>query len=227
MLHILIALLILKTDSYERARLYFGFAPNSNTATHFYRATLSHQLKIDGNINSESFIFFGDSMIQGLNTSAIVDNSVNFGIGHDTSEALLQRLPQYQATTKAKHIFIAIGVNDVNLYPEKQSIRNILKLFEAIPNNTQVYVSGVLPVSQNHSPHKNEHQSKVNKINTSLQNILSNFDKITYIPPPLALFDKKGYLKAKLHSGDGLHLNALGYEIWIEHLKRKLARNEK
>ena len=59
---------------------------------------------MDGLIPEGATIFIGDSITQGLATSAVSNQSVNYGIGSDTTLGVLKRLPYYNSMNSAKAV---------------------------------------------------------------------------------------------------------------------------
>jgi len=225
-IHILILILIFKTDTYLIIANQFDFLKTAPQENIVYRTTLTHQLRIDKTSNENNYVFFGDSLIQGLNVIAIKEKSINFGIGTDTTSALLLRLPKYKASQTAKHIILAIGINDISHIPTLDIANSIEKISNKIPSSTTIFLLGVLPIAQKFESELQKKQSDIANLNHTLQQQVSSTPNITYIPPPASLFDTDGYLKPNAHIGDGLHLNTLGYLLWINHLEKELSNNE-
>lgn len=225
-LHLLILFLISKTYTFKVFLEEIGFDKKEHNESQFYLSTLAHQLRIDGTSNEQSFVFFGDSLTQGLNTSAIINRSENYGIGFDTSAGLLERFSHYRSGRHSRNIFICIGTNDIGKIPPEEIINNIIKIINLIPKQNSVFVSGLLPISEKRDQ-KFKHLQLINRTNLLLENILNNHSNVQYIPPPNKLKDTNGFLINYLHEGDGLHLNSKGYSVWINYLRKELLHNER
>ncbi|KZY80205.1 hypothetical protein A3741_19220, partial [Oleiphilus sp. HI0069] len=217
-LHVFAAFLFNKTYTFQKVLIDLGLEQRPYVNSPTYKATLAHQLRRDGNTSPESIAFFGDSMIQGLNTSAIIDRSENYGIGFDTTEGLLNRLSQYRSSQIANTIIICIGTNDLSILTPEQIVSNILKIIDITPETQNIYISGILPISLERNQ-KLQHQAPIKQTNQLLNKALRHSLNTTFIPPPNELLDKSGHLSSKHHIGDGLHLSSSGYDIWINHLK--------
>ena len=57
---------------------------------------VKYHSRMDGSIPDNSILFIGDSITQSLCVSAVADNSVNLGIGGDTTLDVINRLPKYK-----------------------------------------------------------------------------------------------------------------------------------
>ena len=180
-------------------------------------------------------VFLGNSITQGLLRYAdklLSNNIVNRGISGDHTDGVLARLKEV-IHYKPKVVFLLIGINDLfednRNKPERTPeyiAKNILLICEEIKNgskNTQIFIQTILPINNeqylskkpnieflhvDYSPSINEQINEVNKIlksNLSL-NIIDLHS--TFLNEDLQLNPK--------FSTDGVHLNDLGYQNWID-----------
>ena len=120
-----------------------------------------------------------------------------------------------------------MGINDIlkSDLPVTTIVENYRKILGRIPSSVKVVVSAVFPVDQN--VRKVEVNHKVHLLNKALCRICSRAGNRYFSPTPTALVGADGNLDKMYHNGDGIHLNASGYAIWIDRLKEVLSRTEK
>ena len=199
----------------------------------FYHKKLS-EFKVSP-IGFNKIVFLGNSITQGLlrHTDKLSGNNiVNRGISGDHTDGVLARLEEI-IYYKPKAVFLLIGVNDLfednRSRPERtpEYVANNIFLISDIINkkspNTKIFTQTIIPINNNqyltekpnieflhvdYSPSINEQINEVNKIlksNLSL-NIIDLHS--TFLNEDLQLNPK--------FSTDGVHLNDLGYQNWID-----------
>ena len=112
LLHFVLIGLIVKFDAVQRMAQKFDLI-ESRHAWH-YRQMLGFHRHIDACVPKGAVLFIGDSFIQSMCVAAITEKAVNFGIGGDTTEGVLKRLPRYTSIKRARAIVLAIGYNDLH-----------------------------------------------------------------------------------------------------------------
>jgi lysophospholipase L1-like esterase len=190
----------------------------------YYLQMSAFHHRVDGNLGFGLSIFIGDSLIQGLAVNSVINNSVNFGIGGDTTSGILKRLPLYQSIAMSKRVIFAVGHNDLYYESADESIANLKQIFESIPLNVEVFICSVFLIDENIVQRINN--LAILELNNKIQYLTHNYSHINYIDTnqwaaPL------GTLDADLHIGDGIHLNRRGNELWISQLKIALNKNDK
>lgn len=186
-------------------------------------------------IGFNKIVFLGNSITQGLlrHTDKLSGNNiVNRGISGDHTDGVLARLEEI-IHYKPQAVFLLIGVNDLfednRSRPERtpEYVANNIFLISDIINkkspNTKIFTQTIIPINNNqyltekpnieflhadYSPSINEQINEVNKIlksNLSL-NIIDLHS--TFLNEDLQLNPK--------FSTDGVHLNDLGYQNWID-----------
>jgi len=218
LLHVFIAMVLVKTDIASRIYTKLGFTEIKHELTPHYHAMLSYHKRIDKNIDTNSVIFIGDSITQGLAVSAVHEKAVNFGIGEDTTYGVKTRVKDYNAIKKSKLIVLAIGINDLKYRNNQEIFNNYIEIFELIPADKTVLISAILPVDEI-SPKKINYNKRIRAINIKLKEMALKSEYIYFIDISKDLIDSQGNLDDKFHDGDGVHLSYLGYQVWINNLK--------
>ncbi len=218
-LHVLFAVVLLKSDIIEKVQRKLGVYQKPELSTYYYDITSYHE-RLDGSLPEGVTLFIGDSITQGLATAAIADLSVNYGIGSDTTVGVLERLPKYKSINKAKAVVLAIGVNDLKRRDVDTTVDNYQKMLKLIPKDMPVVVSAVLPVDER--VYTQNSNATIKQLNLKLKTLAASMSNIVYIDSTELLQASDGNLKADFHTGDGIHLNTAGYKIWIAQLRQAL-----
>jgi len=186
---------------------------------------LSSHRRIDSYAPKNAIVFFGDSHTQGLLTQYISTNTLNYGIGGDTSLGLLTRLPLYvNSINNARLLVIAVGTNDLKWRTPPEFIANLKKILSLLTQKTNVPIllQAIFLINENNQYMGGKSNIEIIKINRMMQQLVSMEDSVFYlnINDELSLATNH-ILRDKYNSGDGVHLNTLGYLLWIKALKNK------
>ena len=207
-MHLLIALLVFKTDFIPRVKAKF-FATSATTNQHGERMIVYHQA-MDGSVPPGATIFLGDSITQGLATAAVSPVSVNYGIGSETTSELLANLPKYKSLERASVAFLMIGINDIGQGKTEGLTTRLQAIASAIPRQLPLVWSGIMPAySDRIDP------AQVTSANRAIQEICAARGRCIYVDTQ-ELLAAGG---AKLFR-DGVHPNDRGYAIWISALRK-------
>jgi lysophospholipase L1-like esterase len=175
-------------------------------------------------VQNQSIVMLGNSITALCEWSELFENPniINRGIVGDGTEDILARLPQITNYHPHK-IFLLIGVNDLIFHP----VPNILSNYEAIviqikqlTPDSKLYLESVLPIhnSLRRSGLRNE---AIIELNQGIQKIAAKY-QLPYLDLHHKMIDADGALQANL-SKDGIHLNAAGYQIFKEILKKYIS----
>jgi lysophospholipase L1-like esterase len=217
-IHILLLVLIFTPNVRELISSGLGVTqPDSNA---FYDEMLHYHARIDANVESGAILFIGDSHIQGLCVSCVTDKAVNFGIGEDTTTGVYSRLPFYQSLYHSSAIVFEIGINDLLQKNVDQIIPNYKYIITAVPMQTSIIFSAVLPIDSEFANKRFRRNNKIRLLNQGIKSMCNQHSNCTYIDSSKKLTDDHGELKNQYHIGDGLHLSAAGYKLWISDLRK-------
>ena len=193
-------------------------------------------------IGQNKIVFLGNSITNGLRRHFSKFNRsdlVNRGIDGDISLGILERLDEL-IYYKPKAVFILIGLNDffndLTKMPEvtpKFVSKNIIKAANKIQiesPKTKIYLQTILPINTQ------QYQNKLKKdtgnsyywlesgfeININEQILKTNEflrnNKIFQVIDLHPLFIDKNNIMNEKYSTDGVHLNKLGYQNWIDNI---------
>lgn len=168
-------------------------------------------------------VFLGDSITDFYRINEFFHDSyiINRGIGGDTTDGVLNRMPESVYALSPSKVFILIGTNDIG---EKKSqeyiVCNIGKIIQKIQENcpdARIYLQSIYPISKAKDKRikrvivKKRTNNKILSINAELER-LAKEKGIVYIDVYSHLIDEVGNLKLE-YTVEGLHLNAKGYKV--------------
>ncbi len=221
LLHGIVLLACWKTDLVSRFGRRVGVLaplPPSPAQKPLYQQIQAFQIRVDENVPDGSVLFFGDSLIQGLCVTAVTPNAVNYGIGSDTTQGLLHRLPHYHSLPRCRTAVLAIGVNDFDTYTNAEVLKNYRDLLNAIP--IPVIISAVLPVDERDQPRLTGYNTRIRDLNRELTQLCREHSRCQFVDAGGQLVESDGQLAASNHVGDGVHLSPAGNAIWIAALRK-------
>lgn len=222
-IHILILVMLMKTDFIDRVKIKMGFPENAPELTHFYNDMVAYHKRVDPNLPDKSVIFIGDSFIQSLAVTAISPYGVNYGIGGDTTVGVLERLPFYASLKRAGKIILAIGGNDLTRRTPEGVIANYKDILESMPSLVEVVVVGMHPIDEKVKIAPGRTNESISIMNSMLKNLCSHYSNVAFFEMADQLRDSQGNLKLEYHEGDGIHLSQEGYKIWIEQFNKTIS----
>ncbi|MBI3258477.1 MAG: hypothetical protein HYZ54_03200 [Ignavibacteriae bacterium] len=169
-------------------------------------------------------VMFGDSHIFGINGNEALarEGVINRGIRGDVTEGFLKRLDEVY-NLHPKLCFVMGGINDLYAnIPVETIVKNYCKIVEGLRSqNITVIIQATLYVGSERGSY-----SEKNKEVTILNNELRHFalrENIRYIDIN-PIISENTVLKSKF-TVDGLHLNALGYALWLPEIEKELVSN--
>lgn len=229
LLHLCIIIVLLKSDFLQRLSKKIHVNDASPEITQHYKRMLIYHAWMEGNVPKDAVLFFGDSIIQALYTSTIIDRAVNFGIGGDTTFGLLQRITKYNSIKNSKAIVLSVGINDTYRRENHEILQNYKSILSKIPQGISIILNAVLPVDEENFKKRIskfilnktdiKFNTKIFRLNKNLKELCSSLDNCHFLDSGKKLRDSVGQLKKKYHVGDGVHLNTDGYKILIHDLK--------
>lgn len=166
-------------------------------------------------------VFIGDSHVQSLATGKLSAEAVNFGIGGDTSQALLARA-NYRALAQAKAIVLVIGTNDLMRRDDAALLTNVRALLERW-STTPVILSTILPVDDRANPRLQARTPRLAGLAAAYARLCAEYRHCHLLDSYRLFSDAEGRLAPSWHEGDGIHLNASGYQRWQLALQQALA----
>ncbi|TWT54675.1 GDSL-like Lipase/Acylhydrolase [Rubripirellula amarantea] len=197
------------------------FDDGASVASEHYRQMVSFHSRIDPHLPPGAVVFIGDSITQGLAVTAITPYAVNYGIGHDTTSGVLQRLPIYESLGRSRCLVLAIGVNDLKVRNDREIVDNFQEILSRLEHVPWILISAILPIDEKTSDRMGDNL-RIQSINRELKNMANINEKCGFVDVGKKLVDQSNGLADPYHTGDGIHLSRKGYAIWIDQLARSL-----
>ena len=170
-------------------------------------------------------VFLGNSITAGVDFNELLSDTRmrNRGISSDITFGVLERLQEVTEGKPAK-VFILIGINDISRnVPDSFIISNYAKIIQRIKAaspSTKIYFHTLLPVNNEFKQFKNHYNKDehILFVNSALKELAVN-EKIYLVDLYPNFLNKENKLD-KAYTVDGLHLNAAGYKVWADILKK-------
>jgi len=179
-------------------------------------------------VKKTNVLFLGNSITEFGDWKVLLNdpNVLNRGIAGDNTYGVLARLQDVIARKPSK-VFIEIGVNDIGSGFTKDIIlKNMLSIVARIHTGSPesaIYILSILPVNDDVKTNFPQFENKNKQFDEVNQQLIGNAAKNNYIFINLSslLKNSDGKLSKQYAKPDGLHLNDLGYQVWIRLLKEK------
>lgn len=220
LLHLMVAILAVKTDFICKFHTKLCFVSSVRT-NEFIQDMLVFHMRMDKNIPDASVIFFGDSIMQSLATGAVTSNTVNYGIGGETSSDLLYALSQYSYSLKqARAIVIAIGINDFFNDIDNGFDQRYAEIITRLPPEKPLILSAIMPAALP----KNARFSldDIVRANARIKSQCAAHARCVFVDIWHVLANQHNQLQRQYFLADGIHLSPDGYQQWIQHLAQAI-----
>lgn len=162
----------------------------------------------------EDILFFGDSLVQGMNTDGLKFKAVNMGIGGYTLAEVTNRMKAVRLQDY-KAIVVEGGVNDVIMGRSDEQVKaGFDAVFAEAGRGNKFYFTQMLPANKvTHS----EVNARVERLNAYSASLCDKTDKCTLIKSPKVMWKNN---KPDYYFPDGVHLKKLGYDAWIKEINK-------
>jgi lysophospholipase L1-like esterase len=175
--------------------------------------------------SSKDIIFLGNSIMAGTDWMELLGRTDvrNRGISGDITFGVLERLSEVTEGMPAK-VFVLIGINDISRnVPDSFIVDNYRKIIQRIKAGspkTNIYFHTLMPVNNEYTQFKNHYNKDehILYVNKELKTLAAK-EEITLIDLYPHFLNKEKKLD-KRYTIDGLHLNAKGYQLWADVLKK-------
>jgi len=223
--HVLLLLALWRPDTVIAVKSQLRPAPRAEMGDHYARKIALHARQ-DATVPALSAVFIGDSHVEGLHADAVASPAVNYGIGGDTTAGILARLGIYtNSLPHASAVFICVGVNDMLHRDNQQIAANSWRILTNLPPGRPVVWAAVPPLCEWNYPHRAViNNARIADLNSRLAQLFAPVRNVAFVHAPPNLLDEEGNLSAQYDAGDGIHLNADGYRLWITALQAGYVR---
>ena len=173
---------------------------------------------IDATVPEGATIFLGDSITMFLATSALAAYSVNYGIGWQRTDQLLDSMDLYHSLTRATRVVITIGTNDLLQHRSEGIESRYRAILAKIPGRPSIIMSSIPPLGNDLVNGRDITVDDVQRVIANTRAACEADQRCRFVNVYEALivdgFPAPGVLMA-----DGIHLNTHGYARWIETMR--------
>ncbi|ANG91858.1 SGNH/GDSL hydrolase family protein [Enterobacteriaceae bacterium 155047] len=168
----------------------------------------------------ESYLFFGDSIIQALKQDKLHVEYVNLGIAGDTVHGVFKRIKE-TPIEKYNGVLVSVGANNFMQGESGEALGGeIAAVIEyAAPRAKQLFVMETFVPNRVKYPFV---AADFPSANARIHTTCSQFKNCHVIPLPKNMINKDG-IKLKYTHSDGVHPNALGFTLWKREINKKMA----
>lgn len=168
----------------------------------------------------KSYLFFGDSIVQGLNPNKMHMDYVNLGIGGDTVHGIFKRIKETHIE-KYDGVLVSIGANNFLQGESGWDLGDeIMEVIDyAAPKAKKLFVMETFVPNRELNPNVSADFASAN---AKLRTACDKYKNCQVIPMPESMVGKDG-LNRDYSIYDGIHLNAMGYTLWKRELNKKMA----
>lgn len=169
-------------------------------------------------IGSSSFRLWGN-----LERTFAEFDVLNRGIGGSVINDISFYIDNLVTPYQPRQIFIYVGENDIANEASTETVlkdtQHLLALIrERSPNTPIVYIA-IKP-----SPSREKYLLKVKAANERISDYLATQKNMSFIDVYSLMLTPDGKSRPELFLSDRLHLNQLGYDIWIKEIKPQLLK---
>lgn len=221
LIHVLVIVLVMKTDTYSAIMWKLGKHTANSQTEHYINSLYAFQTHLDQQIEGGHDFIIGDSIGQSLNVINLDTPVLNWGIGHNTTDRLLDKLPALTSLKNARRVVVFIGINDLNA---NRSVNDIVEnnslILQTLSASTRIYwVSAFHMAKDRHNAELiNE---RVTQLNLQMNKLSENDSRTTFLDIN-SEFSDGSYLKHLYDRGDGLHISPKGYRVITDWINREV-----
>lgn len=194
-----------------------------------------HLTEEEEQIGKES-LFVGDSICLGFSTWSVVDSKNVYATGNVGARNFFDYEMYYLSkpakftdvlnTVKPKHIFLWMGMNDVNLTSSEQYCENYGAIIDTALENTSadVYICAITPISRLSFTKP----WSIREFNMAISHyVRANYsERVHFINFGEPLKNADGILDERYNGGDGIHLSRKAYYIAMHEIACQMDKTE-
>lgn len=203
-----------------RVAVALGWVPDWVEFDRPYKRRVATLRRLDAVAQPGALVFLGDSHVASLDTGAVADHALNYGIGGDTTRRVIKQLDEYQALATARGFVLHVGVNDISLRPVDRFEHIYRRIVAALPADRPLVLSAIMPIDER--SRRGSPNALIARYNEVIRAVCAARPGCTLVDAGPELVDGSGNLAVRFHAGDGLHLNAAGYKVWQAALREGL-----
>jgi lysophospholipase L1-like esterase len=221
LLHAVVVVALVETDLLPQAAVRLGLRDAAPETDPMIPAMRAIHARTDAQVPEGATLFVGDSHTMSLATAAVAPLAVNYGIGSQRSDQLLETMPLYRSMSRAAAVVITIGTNDLLQGRAAGIGERYRRLLAAVPPGRAIVLSSVPPIARPVAWGRQFEPADVRPLVDAARAACKAVPRCTFVDAYAALTDA-GAPRAGVLLDDGVHLSVLGYEAWAQALRSAL-----
>lgn len=217
LLYAVCLLAVIVVGAFALFRIYSNHKANERVAD--FQSVMLDFKRMNADQADGDYIFFGDSLVQGMSPYGLKVKFVNMGVGGYTIKQISELLSEFDVNSY-KGVILEGGVNDSL---GKKSIEEISEdyknLFDHVGSSINIYAIKTLPITLGVRTDFVEVNKRIEKVNEIITNLCTSKNKCKLISVPKD-FNEDG--SKTLYRNDGVHLNKDGYLAWKKEINSSL-----
>ncbi len=217
--HALLGVAVVKTDLVARIAAKVGLGGGWTGEEEAMIVRMREvQARMDPAVPAGATIFLGDSLTVGLVTAALAPYTVNYGIGGQRSDQLIESMDIYESMGRAGRVVITIGTNDLLQGQEAGIEGRYRAMLSKIPGGTAVVMNSVPPLGDVVVAGRRIDDADVRKVVVCARAVCEADRRCRFVDSHEALTTSGGP-KPGVLLGDHIHLSPMGYRLWIQAMR--------
>lgn len=225
-LHVLLIAACISTDFLPRvaARLHLTASPPSEAELLLHMMRTVHS-QVDATVPEGATLFLGDSITMFFATSALAADSVNYGIGWQRTDQLIDSMDRYRSMHRAARVVVTIGTNDLLQHRSHGIEARYRAILAKIPAHASIVMSSVPPLGNNVVHDRGIAVDDVRRVVASAQAACEADQRCRFVNAYEAL-TVQGHPAPGVLMTDDIHLTPEGYARWFAAMRPAMAARQ-
>jgi lysophospholipase L1-like esterase len=222
-IHVLLGVACITSDFLPRiaAALHLTAPPPSEAELmmNMMRTVHSH---VDDTVPEGATLFLGDSITMFFATSSLAAHTVNYGIGWQRSDQLIESMDRYQSMNRAARVVVTIGTNDLLQHRSHGIESRYRAILAKIPAHASIIMSSIPPLGSSLFRDLGIAVDDVRRVIASAQTVCEADHRCRFVNAYEAL-TVQGHPAPGVLMADDIHLTPQGYARWFTAMRPAMA----
>ena len=221
--HVLLVAACISTDFLPRvaAKLHLSAPPPSEAELMMSVMRTVHS-QVDATVPEGATLFLGDSITMFFATSALAAHAVNYGIGWQRTDQLIDSMDRYQSMARAARVVVTIGTNDLLQHRSHGIESRYRAILAKIPAHASIVMSSIPPLGNSLFRDQGIAVDDVRRVVASAQAACEADHRCRFVNTYEAL-SVHGHPVPGALRADDIHLTPQGYARWFAAMRPAMA----
>lgn len=166
--------------------------------------------RMDPTVPAGATILLGDGILMALAPAAVAPHTVNYAIGRQRSDQLLESMALYDSLQRAGRVVVMVGTNDLLQNREAGIEARYRSILERVPPEVPLILSSIPPMP-------GLEPARVAQVVASARRAAQG--RCLFLDAQAGLCDH-GQPKPGVLGPDGVHLTPVGLGLWLDLLRK-------